>query len=71
MGSRSLLCVDEVCMFGMRDLEEERERRENMATSEVTMKGNCVNGKGETNDAVGDGQQNGSSSTSSGRGNVT
>lgn len=58
-------------MFGMRDLEEERERRENMATSEVTMKGNCVNGKGETNDAVGDGQQNGSSSTSSGRGNVT
>lgn len=52
-------------MFGMRDLEEERERRDNMASSEVSMKGNCVNGKGETNDGVGDGQ-NGSSSSSSG-----
>lgn len=52
-------------MFGMRDLEEEREKRDNMASSEVSMKGNCVNGKGETNEGVGDGQ-NGSSSSSSG-----
>ncbi|GAU25476.1 hypothetical protein TSUD_71300 [Trifolium subterraneum] len=38
-----------------------------MASSEVvSMKGNSVNGKGETNDAVADGQ-NGSSSSSSGR----
>jgi len=52
-------------MFGMRDLEEER----NMASSEVSMKGNSVNGKGENNvDAVGD-AQNGSSSSSTGRGN--
>ncbi|CAL5214705.1 unnamed protein product [Lathyrus oleraceus] len=56
-------------MFGMRDLEEERERRDNMASSEVSMKGNCVNGKGETNDGVGDGQ-NGSSSSSSGEAEV-
>jgi hypothetical protein len=52
-------------MFVMRDLEE----RDNMASSEVSMKGNSVNGKGETNDCVADGQQNGSSSSSSGRGN--
>lgn len=50
-------------MFGMRDLEEER----NMASSEVSMKGNSVNGKGESNvDGVGD-AQNGSSSSSTGR----
>jgi hypothetical protein len=51
-------------MFVMRDLEE----RDNMASSEVSMKGNSVNGKGENNDCVADGQQNGSSSSSSGRG---
>jgi hypothetical protein len=52
-------------MFVMRDLED----RDNMTSSEVSMKGNSVNGKGETNDGgVADGQ-NGSSSSSSGRGN--
>ncbi|XP_045823305.1 auxin response factor 2B [Trifolium pratense] len=50
-------------MFVMRDLED----RDNMTSSEVSMKGNSVNGKGETNDGgVADGQ-NGSSSSSSGR----
>lgn len=60
-----LLSFHEEWMFGMRDLEEER----NMASSEVSMKGNSVNGKGENNvDGVGD-AQNGSSSSSTGRGN--